>query len=151
MWRTWELEVNSNLTIKWDWNVFDLICSLGATPFNGDRVSPSEQNQLLSLSKFSLVQSSVSVSSSAPEGWGLTPCPCRGPRDVARGKAQEGFMVPALQCVPGHSPLKSSKWDMGVLNASWSQQVFHPLQHHPSFMPECTNPGCPGGWSVAGT
>lgn len=149
MWKTWRLKVKSNLIIKWYWNVTDLIFSLVATPFSGERVSHSELNQLLALLIFSLVQNWVTVSFSAPEGWRLTQCPCWEPRDVACGKSQEGFTVPALQSVPGLCPLESSKWDMGVLKASWSQQVFHPLQHHPSFILECTKSRL-SWWMVSG-
>lgn len=118
MWKTWRLKVKFNLIIKWYWNVTDLIFSLVATPFSGERVSHSELNQLLALLIFSLVQNWVTVSFSAPEGWRLTQCPCWEPRDVACGKSQEGFTVPALQSVPGLCPLESSKWDMGVLKES---------------------------------
>lgn len=145
------LEVISSLIIKWDWDISDLICSFGDAPFNGGRVSHSEQNQLLALPKFSLVQSWVTAPFSAPREWGLVECPCWGLRDGAQGKAQEGFRAPAALMCPWAQPIE--KQHMGQRDPKrilvTTVQVLRPLQHPPSFIPECTK-SMLSRWVVSG-
>lgn len=117
-----------------------LIWSLDAAPFNGRRFYPSEQNQLLPLPKCSL-----------PQSWVTAPFSALGERELHGvlvedagtqlvGKLRKGLGLLQSQHVPWHNPLESSKWDRGNSKHMLvtAVQVLHPLQHHPSFMPECT-------------